>query len=337
MHNAATPMEDETDQPGSGNGELLTSDPEYAGCPGLMLRSGPAVAQGLTQFLAAGVRNAATRDAYARSIRRFAQWCDVRGAPDLVSITPLHVAAYIEELGQGHAAPTVKRALAAIRTAFDWLAMRGCLPNNPAAPVRGPRHVVSRGTTPVLTVEETRLLLNAIPRGSVIGLRDLALIGTMVYTFARVSAAVGMRVGDYFQQGKRWCVRLYEKGGRLHQLPAHSRLQEHMDAYLTATGFDLCHDAPLFRSADTRGRLTDRPMSRNDALRMVKRRAAEAGLSPTTCCHSFRATGITAYLSNGGLLETAQALAGHASARTTSLYDRRAETVSVGEVERINI
>ena len=337
MHATRTPMDDETDQAGGNAESALTIDREYAVHAEVLFRSDPAIAEGLTEFLAVGVRNPATRDAYTRALRRFMEWSDRRGAPDLFSLTPLHVAAYIEELGREHAAPTVKRALAAIRTAFDWLAMRGCLPNNPAAPVRGPRHIVARGTTPVLTVEETRQLLNTIPRSSVIGLRDLALIATMVYTFARVSAAVGMRVGDYFQQGKRWCVRLHEKNGRLHQVPAHSRLQEHMDAYLTAAGLGSRPDAPLFLSADPRGRLSERPLSRNDALRMVKRRAAEAGLSPTTCCHSFRATGITAYLSNGGLLETAQALAGHASARTTSLYDRRAETVSIGEVERINI
>ena len=69
----------------------------------------------------------------------------------------------------------------------------------------------------------------------------------------------------------------------------------------------------------------------------IKRRASAAGLPPSTCCHTFRATGITAYLSNGGTLEHAQQIAGHASPKTTKLYDRTADTITVDEIERIAI
>ena len=96
--------------------------------------------------------------------------------------------------------------------------------------------------------------------------------------------------------------------------------------------------AALFQSVDPPGRrLTDRALSRRLVLAMIKRRVAAADLPPSTCCHTFRATGITAYLSNGGTLEHAQQIAGHASPKTTKLYDRTADTITVDEIERIVI
>ena len=86
---------------------------------------------------------------------------------------------------------------------------------------------------------------------------------------------------------------------------------------------------PLFQSVDRSGRLSGRSLTRRVVLAMIKRRAAAAGLPASTCCHTFRATGITAYLSNGGTLEHAQQIAGHASPRTTKLYDRTADTVTL--------
>jgi site-specific recombinase XerC len=108
----------------------------------------------------------------------------------------------------------VKQALAAVRMLFDWMVARQVLPMNPASSVRGPTHVVKRGKTPVLTADQARQLLDAIDTADIIGLRDRALIGLMVYSFARVSAAVGMKVDDYFPSGKRRWFRLHENGGK---------------------------------------------------------------------------------------------------------------------------
>ena len=94
---------------------------------------------------------------------------------------------------------------------------------------------------------------------------------------------------------------------------------------------------PLFRTVGRRGELTARQMTRNDALRMIKRRAKKAGLPSDICCHTFRATGITAYLENGGTIENAQAIAAHESPRTTKLYDRTSDEITLDEVERIRI
>lgn len=145
-----------------------------------------------------------------------------------------------------------------------------------------------------------------------------------------------MRVEDYYPIGKRWWLRLHEKGGKHHEMPTHHTLQEYLDAYIEAAGLAEARKGPLFRSAEGRtGRLTDQAMRRADVYRMIGRRAAAAGVATRVGCHSWRARGITAYLENGGLLEHAQQMAAHASARTTKLYDRRSEAISLDEVERI--
>jgi integrase len=219
---------------------------------------------------------------------------------------------------------------------FDWLVTGQLVPHNPATSVRGPKHVVKRGKTPVLTADEARKLLDSIDTSTLVGLRDRALIGVMIYSFARVGAAVSMKVEDFYAEGKRWWFRLQEKGGKRHEVPAHHNADEYLDAYLKASGIAV-EKSPLFRTVDRSGRPTDRAMSRNDALRMVKRRAAAVGLSAKTSCHSFRATGITAYLENGGTIENAQAIAAHESPRTTKLYDRTSDELTLDEIEKIMI
>jgi site-specific recombinase XerD len=308
----------------------------FAGVPPVIMRAGPRATRRFVEFFTANIRNRNTRLAYARAVGHFLDWCADRRFT-LDTIEPVVVAAYIEELGLVHARPTVKQHLAALRMLFDWLVVGQILPANPAAPVRGPKHVVKKGKTPVLSAAEARQLLDAIDTTQLVGLRDRALIGLMLFTFARVSAVAGMRVEDYFQQGKRWWFRLQEKGGKRHDVPAHHKAEEYLDAYLQAAGIAADKKHPLFRTVDRHGRLTPAGMTRNDVLRMVKRRARAAGLGAGVCCHSFRATGITLFLLNQGTLENAQALAAHESPRTTKLYDRTGDELSLDEVERIII
>jgi site-specific recombinase XerC len=221
---------------------------------------------------------------------------------------------------------------------FDWLVVGQVLATNPAHAVRGPKHVVKRGKTPVLTAEQTRRLLDSIDVSTPVGLRDRALIAVMTYALARVGAVVAMRVEDYYPQSKRWWVRLHEKGGKRHEMPAHHTLEAYLDAYIDEAGIREEKKTPLFRSAAGRtGALTASAMSRVDAWRMVQRRAAELDMTGRIGCHTFRATGITAYLEGGGTLENAQAMAAHESPRTTKLYDRTGDEITLDEVERIGI
>jgi site-specific recombinase XerD len=220
---------------------------------------------------------------------------------------------------------------------FDYLVTGQIVPVNPAAAVRGPKHVVKRGKTPVLRAEQARQLLGSIDTSNIVGLRDRAMLGVMCYTFARVGAVIGMRVEEYYENGKRGWFRLHEKGGKRHEVPAHHNAEVYMDEYLSAAGIGDQKKGPLFRSVDRSRVLTLNSMTRTDVLRMIKRRARHAGLPSSTCCHTFRATGITAYLENGGTVENAQAIAAHESPRTTKLYDRTSDQITLDEVERIAI
>jgi integrase len=197
---------------------------------------------------------------------------------------------------------------------------------NPAHAVRGPKHSQRRGKTPVLQADEARALLDAIDTTSLPGLRDRGLIGLMVYTFARVGAAVAMKVEDYFVQGRRGWVRLHEKGGKEHEMPTHHNLDRYLEEYISAAGIVQDRKGPLFRTTRCRsGELTSNSLLQSDVWRMIRRRALAAGIKTEIGCHTFRATGITAYLKNGGKREIAQQMAAHESARTTGLYDRRSD------------
>jgi site-specific recombinase XerD len=306
--------------------------------PRIVADAGDQAARRFLEFFAVTIRNKNTRTAYLHAADQFFAWCDHHQLGALDEIEPLHVAAYIETLGKDFEKPTVKQHLAAIRMLFDWLVTGQVVATNPAHAVRGPKHVVKTGKTTVLDAEQARLLLDSIDTSTIVGLRDRALISVMTFAFARIGAVVAMRVEDYYPKGKRWWVRLHEKGGKRHEMPAHHNLEAYLDAYIEAAGIRNADKSPLFRSAAGRtGTLTEKPMNRVDAWRMIQRRAADLGTRVKIGCHTFRATGITAYLEAGGTLENAQAMAAHESPRTTKLYDRTGDAITLDEVERIAI
>ncbi len=297
----------------------------------------PNAAKRFVEFFTANIRNPNTRKAYTWAITEFAAWCEQHGLLSLPAIEPVHVATYIETLQCRMAPPSVKQHLAAVRMLFDWLVVGQILPTNPTSSVRGPRYSTKKGKTPVLTADEARTLLDSIDVSTLDGLRDRALIGLMVYTFARIGAAITMQVEDVYVQDRRTWVRLHEKGGKLHAMPCHHNLEEYLHTYIKAAQLTE-GKSPLFRTMHGRtGQLSDQPMTQTDAYRMVRRRATAAGIRTKIGNHSFRATGITEYLRNGGKLEIAQQMANHESARTTGLYDRRNDQVSLDEIERIVI
>jgi site-specific recombinase XerD len=188
--------------------------------PAIIRAQGERAGRRFIEFFTATIRNRNTRMAYARAVKRFFDWCDDHHLK-LEDIEPIVISAYVEELGAEIAKPSVKQHLAAIRQLFDYLVTGGVLVTTPAGSVRGPKFVVTRGKTPVLSGAEMRQLLKSIDTRELIGLRDRALLGLMGYTFARVSAVVSLRVEDYFQQGRRSWLRLHEKGGKRHEVPCH--------------------------------------------------------------------------------------------------------------------
>jgi integrase/recombinase XerD len=330
--------------------------PAAVAVPALFADAGERGCGRLLEWLTADIRNPNTRASYAHAVSRFSDWCGLRGLR-LENLQPIHAATYVEELatvvrkdGKTLSKPTVKQHLAALRMLGDYLVTGQVIANNPFSPVRGPKYKIKKGKTVVLTAGEMRQLLNSFDmtldaEGRMVEkeaadftlaeLRDRALIAVLAYSFARISAALGMNVGDYYRQGQRHSLRLHEKGGKHHEVPCHRMARAYLDAYLAAAGIASDRNGPLYRTFDSHRRLTDRRLSRREALAMVKRRVTAAGLGDRTCNHSFRATGITAYLQNGGSIEKAQQIAAHESPRTTKLYDRTTDDIDESEIERI--
>jgi site-specific recombinase XerD len=304
--------------------------------PTIITAAGDQASRRFVEFFTANIRNPNTRRAYARAARDFCSWAATHGI-ELSTLNPVAVAAYIEELGARVSKPAVKQSLAALRMLFDYLVLGHVLPVNPAASVRGPKYVVKKGKTPVLSAEECRQLLDSIDLITIGGLRDRALIGVLVFSFARIGAVVGMNVADYYQNGKRWWFRLHEKGGKFHEVPAHHKAEEYMDAYLHASGIAGDHAGSLFRTLNRHRQLTEHRLHPNDALRLIKRHVRNVGLPDRICCHTFRATGITEYLRGGGTLENAAKIAAHESTRTTQLYARLSDEITLDEIERVII
>jgi site-specific recombinase XerD len=312
-----------------------------AGMPALIVRAGGAAEKRFVEFFAAQIRNRNTREAYLRAVRDFLGWAeDAAGIADLLDIEPVHVAAWVELKTRTYEAQSVKQQLAALRHLFDWLVTGHVLHTNPASFVRGPKFSYTKGKTPILTPNEARKLIRAIPADTVVGLRDRALIGLMIYTFARVSAAVNMNVKDVYQKQEALWVRLHEKGGKHHEMPCQHNLKDWLHAYIEAAGIEGDKGGPLFRTVDRKTKtLSSTRLDRQRAWAMVKRRAQQAGIETEGICnHTFRGTGITAYLENPeAKLEHAQQMAAHSDPKTTRLYDRRSDQVSMDEVERIGI
>ena len=306
--------------------------------PALVAGAGERASMRFLEFFAANIRNPHTRRAYYRAATEFLAWCADAGVRSITGVQPIHVAAWIEAATRELAAPSVKQRLAALRHLFDWFVNGQVMAANPAHTVRGPRHVVRTGKTPALEPSEARALLDSIDVSTIAGLRDRALIGLMVYSFARIGAALSMAVDDVHIQNRRIWVRLREKGGKQHSMPCHHKLEEYLVAYLDGAGLRDDPKGPLFRTMRRGTReLSGTVLPQANAYAMIRRRAAAAGIKTKLSNHSFRATGITAYLNNGGTLEKAAAMANHASTRTTQLYDRRRDEISLDEVERIVI
>jgi site-specific recombinase XerD len=312
--------------------------------PALIGQAGEAPRNAWHDFVGT-IQNDYTRKAYEHAVRRFLEWLPSDFGPD--QIRPAMVGRYIaKHLGS---IPTRKLHLAALRKFFDLLVERHIMLINPAASVRGLRYEAVEGKTPEITIEQARALLAAIhiERKNdkdelvplIVGLRDRAIIATLIYTAARAGAVARLRIKDFRHDGSQWTFRFAEKGGKSREIPVRHNLQEYILAYLaTIPDWQVDNSAPLFRTAIRRtATFTVSEMTNIDICRMTKRRLADAGLPEHLSPHSFRVTTITDLLTQGVPLEDVQYLAGHADPRTTRLYDRRQKRVTRNVVERISI
>lgn len=290
------------------------------------------------EFFGAGIRNPNTRTAYLYAARSFFDWVRQFGINEPEQVDALLVAKWLDEMLLIHSVPTMKQRLAALKMLFDWLVTKNILKINPVSSVKPPKYTMRVGKTPHLTATEARELLESIDVSCVKGLRDRALIALMTYTFARIGAALKLKNKDlYWQDGRLW-VSLIEKGGCRHALPCHHKLEQWIEECRSEGALCASEDCFVFPTIDRKTKqLSKTPLSQSNAYIMVRKRAVEAGIKTEICNHTFRATGITAFLENNGTLERAALIANHASIKTTQLYDRRNEFIFQRDVEKVQI
>jgi site-specific recombinase XerD len=310
---------------------------QAANLPAIVGDYTPRAVQCLEDWFFGEIANDNTRMAYERALRRFAAWSSERRFT-YRNMRSLHIREYINQLQSETAPATVKQHLAAIREMFNALMRAGEIDVNPAYSVKAPRMSVTTGKTPVLDAANAKHFLATIDTETIKGKRDKALISLMLYTFARVSAALKMETSDYFQHNDGFHVRLAEKGGKQRTIPAHSVLVELMADYLDAarlrgTAF------PLWQTIDRKnGQLSGRRLQRQEVYEIIGDRAQEAGLKGVKYGnHTWRGTGITLFLEGGGAMDMAQDIAGHADPRTTRLYDRRGDRIKQNDIELIRL
>jgi integrase/recombinase XerD len=305
--------------------------------PAIIERAGHGARFAFEEFFHAKIRNAHTRRAYRRAVLCFLKWCELRQRC-LQEVSPADVGMYLDELSLSVASK--KQILAGLRHFFDGMVTRHAIALNPALSVRGERYLVLEGKTPEITIKQARKLLSSINTGTVVGLRDKAVMSILVYTASRVGAVARLKLKDLYDTGDQYCLHFIDKGGKSREIPVRHDLQSLLKSYLQAAGCNLgdATERPLFRTtAGKTERLTDRPMSDGDIGRMIKRRMKACGLPIRLSPHSFRVTTITDLLSQGVPLEDVQYLAGHSDPRTTRLYDRRQRRVTRNIVERISV
>lgn len=317
--------------------DALTSSKLSLVPPKFILRGGSALVSAYAAFFSQTL-NENTNQAYANGLKLFCDFLSDIKIDDILDVEPKHITDFVGKMNdEDYGVATTRLYLSALRMFLDSCVVDGMISVNPAKAVKLPRHSSRTGKTPVIIPQQVRQILDSIPCMTQTDYRDRALIGLMVFSFFRVSAALSLSLKDYELRGnQRWIIG-EEKGSKRHEMPVHPSLEGLVDEYIAFVGMtDL--STPLFQSGNARGgKLTGRPYDRTSAWRMVRRRAAAAGVHREIGNHSFRATGITTYLNAGGSLEDARIMANHSDATTTKLYDRTGDRVKITEVNRIEI
>ena len=217
--------------------------------PAILEGSGRKARDRIEHFLRAAIDNDNTRRAYGRALGSFFAFLEDGGRERVQDIGPLDVRDYLEAAkANGLSTATLKQHMAAVRMLFDHLVTGGVIEHNPALSVKAPRQKLGKGKTPVLTAEEAGDLLRSIETDCVVGLRDRALIGVMIFTFARISAACGLNVADIFHQQRRLWVRLHEKGGKFHEMPCHHTLEGYLAEYVERARLGEAERVPPFQA-----------------------------------------------------------------------------------------
>lgn len=304
--------------------------------PSVIQRAGHAAERAWDDFFSGVIANDLTRIAYNRAVRRFLEWPRVSGKK-LHEITAADVGNHLR--GLSGSLPKKKQHHSALRRFFNLMVERHLCIINPALVARTERLEITEGKTPHISEAQSRKLLESIDVNKLVGYRDRALIGILMWTGVRAGSIAKLCRGHYYEVADQWMLRFDEKRRRTREIPVRYDLQVFLRDYLERSGLqDVPKTSPLFMTASGKTDwFTTNAMTGHDICRMVKRRMQRAGLPDNLSPHSFRVAVATDLLDQGVALADVQYLLGHADPRTTRLYDRRQKEVTRHIVERIRL
>jgi len=296
------------------------------------------------EFINVSIKSRDTARTYKNATTLFLLWCQENDIEDIIDIEPITVRKYIDYLYEDRGRKSAaKVAYYGSKTMFQYFVDNGALKTNPAAGVKYPFVNDTRGKTQTISKEEVRAILDHLtaiterenPPAKPTDFRDRALIALMAFGFVRIGGSLSVRRGDYYKEDGNWWMDFEEKGAQSHSLPIVGELKGYIDSYIKAGEINN-KDAWLFQSANRNGALSGKPYDRGNSRIMIAKRAGQAGVDVDKISnHTFRATGITNFLQEGGTMSEAQDIANHKHQETTKRYDRRDRKKLLSIVEKI--
>jgi integrase/recombinase XerD len=277
----------------------------------------------------ANLTNAKTRRAYKVDVEEFIGFTGLRGIAELRGITRAHVIAWRKHLEKRALAPSsIRRKLSALSALFDYLCEHNAVAGNPVDGVKRPMANGNEGSTPALGDAQVRKLLDAPSEDTLKGVRDRAILATLLYHGMRREELCRLRVRDIQSRQGVLHFRVKGKRDKVRFVPVHVTAQRLIEQYLALAGYGTDIAGPVFRPVtNNRTGKLDRPLDPASIYRnIVVKYGLETGVSAEVnglCVHSLRATAATNALSHEADIAKVQEWLGHANVSTTRLYDRR--------------
>jgi len=283
----------------------------------------------------ANITNLKTRRAYKTDVEEFSGFTGLRASSELRTVTRAHVIAWRKHLELRELEhSSIRRKLSALSSLFDYLCERNAVAGNPVDGVKRPASNNNEGSTPALGDAQVRRLLDAPAPDTLKGVRDRAILATLLYHGIRREELCLLRLRDIQSRQGVMHLQVTGKRNKIRYVPMHPLAQRLIEEYLAALGnhgggqHGLGLEGPLFRPvANNRTGTLDRHLDPGSIYRNIVITYAQAtGISAEAigvCVHSMRATAATNALSHEADIAKVQEWLGHANVSTTRLYDRR--------------
>jgi site-specific recombinase XerD len=270
----------------------------------------------------ANIENANTRRAYRNDVQDFMAFAGIRQPDEFRLVKRSHLIAWRKSLEARSLEPaTVRRKLSALASLFDFLCESNAVPFNPADGVKRPNAGMNEGKSPALGDEQAKAMLDAPSLETVKGLRDRAILSTLLFHALRRAELCSLRIGDIETRRGVLHFRVHGKGGKIRFVPAHPHTMQRITDYLERARIGALPDDALFVSI----RCSKNPLTGHAIYKdVVQKYAKQLGFDPRSICvHGMRATSATNALDHEADIAKVQEWLGHASISTTRLYDRR--------------